>query len=68
MIRNYKLRYEQSEVDGDEIKKYDNLKLISDLGLGFGMVSYKYNRRMHTLSMKTICSQYSRKKWNLQET
>jgi hypothetical protein len=48
--KNYKLRYERSEGDGDEIKKYDNLKLISDLGLRFWDGLYKYNIRTNALS------------------
>jgi hypothetical protein len=48
--KNHKLRYEKSDDDSAEIKKYDNLKRISDLGIRFWDGLFTYNIRTKVLS------------------
>lgn len=45
-----KLRYKQSDHDSEEIRKYDNLKRITDLGIRFWDGLYMYNIRTNILS------------------
>ena len=48
--KGYKQRYDQNEDDSAEIRKYDNLKRISDLGIRFWDGLFKYNIRTNILS------------------
>jgi hypothetical protein len=48
--KNYKLRYEKSDDDSVEIKKYDSLKRITDLGVRFWDGLCTYNMRTKVLS------------------
>lgn len=48
--KDYKLRYEQNSDDNGEIKKYENLKILSELGLRFWDGLYKYNIKANVLT------------------
>jgi hypothetical protein len=48
--KDHKLRYEKSDDDSAEIKKYDNLKRITDLGIRFWDGLFTYNIRTRVLS------------------